>query len=776
MLRKAKAKAKEGLRSVNAETKRYLGTKGRGHVRPRQPTHSPGSAAVSFRGVSDDFEAILNDDSDFTNQFDEFESSDSPGTGAVGGLTHDLSPCDVSEPKSGSKQVDDSLFSDPLFPEPDDDQPESRDPLSGDFYPLFEEKELAALPNEDNPEGNETDTTTAPESQDRLLNKNGSSQPNTITMPSTSNNCSEVAPPQLVSARQEQLRPDSPLFSDDTATASKEDKLAGASIILVTQPSDEREQDMQEGEGDTEEDMFGDKTDPQLTGGVNYHTEKPSTPELPDIDELEHKIAINRVGGIPVQDFFSSEESPFSSLASSYEGEKELLSQFVTATLPPPSDNTQQIKSTHTENEWSVEVASTDEKEGSRDQEREPGSEEAYSIDKELEILLTPKLKPKVVEGLASSDVSTVHSAAISRDDPLHCDQPESSRSERARSHLDSGVFEQSVNSVVLKSTPEREGTEKHDDDLFIIDEDHFKDEESTPVVSRKPMTKGSSYVEVSQTKKSLSSTLSAPDIVPVGGEVSASPPMKRSAVKTTPPPRPAMSPKLKQKMMQKHQTPSGVDTHGRQQEGEARKRIIQPLGRAPPSSSIHDHSPTGLESTLGSETATTVSTKSSSNDTPSLSTKTEERRIPADDLFLEDSLVSSKAGEIPADIEKPAVEQTEVETKEAAPSSGEEEADYYFVYHLIFAMCLYFYYSLNIFPYLSGFFAGFFVLYLTIGSVFIFYVQTVEKYQSGEGKEDKLLEPSQEFTERMHVDFENLRVYKVSESHVVGTGCDNQS
>jgi hypothetical protein len=142
---------------------------------------------------------------------------------------------------------------------------------------------------------------------------------------------------------------------------------------------------------------------------------------------------------------------------------------------------------------------------------------------------------------------------------------------------------------------------------------------------------------------------------------------------------------------------------------------------------------------------------------------KQDEKRIPADDLFLEDNLASPRSG----GVEKSPEEQSKMAELDET-TSEDEDTHNYILFHFLFAGLLYFYYSLNIFPYLSGFFAGFFVLYLTVGSVFIFYVQTVEKYQSGEGKEDRLLEPSQDFTELMHVDFDNLRVYKVSHGYEI--------
>ena len=218
---------------------------------------------------------------------------------------------------------------------------------------------------------------------------------------------------------------------------------------------------------------------------------------------------------------------------------------------------------------------------------------------------------------------------------------------------------------------------------------------------------------------------------------------------------------------MTQKQSVSSSSIGGHSEDYTARKKLVQSLGQAPQGRdvAVRDRSPvrveTGVDSSSVSSDTIRVPPPAGRRGGSASPSKQDEKRIPADDLFLEDSVVSPSSD----GVEK-VPQSTEEQSKLAETESEDEETRNYFIYHFLFAGLLYFYYSLNIFPYLSGFFAGFFVLYLTVGSVFIFYVQTVEKYQTGEGKEDRLLEPSQDFTELMHVDFDNLRVYKVSHGY----------
>ena len=827
MLRKAREKAKEGLHSVQAETKRYLQSRNRhgqqiqggGHGarstrhQPTPHSSSGGSASISFKGVNDDFEAILNDESDFTYQFNEHDEA--PGSS----MEEDVPTNGGSRQIEGKFHAGDSdLFSDPLFSEPTHNPPESHannadllfdepveDPpvitlgdnhQENEFGTMKETDNTVAIPNSDNTH-HTSENSVSPSDAIAVLND---STDETLLLESGATAHKPVRPDSPlfsddVATAHEPVRPESPLFSDDVMVGSanhmeddKKDDSQLSARILVTQPSNESPQQSRKHRADEgSDDLFGEGQDWHAgkdTDGVG-ELPKPSTPDLPDIDELEQKLAVGNMSG--GQDLFSSEESPFSSLASSYEGDKESLSSM--ATTLPHTEATTQVKPGHDENELFQEVVSAVEKEvnghstttgelTTTDSQQQPAT---YSLEEELEMLLTPKQESKESSSASTAGESNLQSTATV-DDPLQASHPlgpgPGTEAQRVSSHLDSGVFEQSGNSTTtLKSTPEKESeADTHEDDLFPIDEDHFKDDDSTPVPVRRQLIKGTSNIEVSQqSKKVLQSTISAPVIMPPGASKasSSSPSPKKNSTGKVAPPRPAISPKLKHRMIQK-QSASSNTTGGQQEDFIAKKKIVQPLGQTPQMRDVRDHSPIrseiGLDSDSISETATVPSQapQKSSNTSP-LSSKSDEKRIPADDLFLEDSAVSPSGDKVPALTGSPqsmedkskAVEQIGTET-ETGPSEN-EETDNYFLYHFLFAGLLYFYYSLNIFPYLSGFFAGFFVLYLTVGSVFIFYVQTVEKYHAGDGREDRLLEPSQEFTEHMHVDFDNLRVYKVS-------------
>ena len=776
MLRKAREKAKEGFHSVQSETKRYLQSRQHRQHGPYQPGgHGPHSSRhqttsagapsfMSFKGVDDNFEAILNDESDFTNQFDE--PLEAPGAG----------PSSIEEervpPINGGSHgvvVDDFLF--------------VEDPLGLTVSGNHQENEFTATIKE-------TDNTAIPNSDDTHSASENSVSPSDVLIDSTD----ESLLPGAVSKRQDPLRPDSPLFSDDVMVGStnhmevdrKGDDQLNARI-LVTQPSGDSPQQSRKLEADgSRDDELGEGCDHQSEGdAIDIHDlPKPSTPDLPDIEEL---LTVGKMES--GQDLFSSEESPFSSLASSYEGDK------VLGTMAPGTlTRTANTEAGHDESELLQEAVSTVAKEANGrpittrggvatpppppqppDSHQQPA---VYSLDEELEMLLTPKQKPKESSTAPSSEPSLLPGEpGPVVDDPLQAGSSHplvSPERESVSSHLDSGVFEQSGNSSTLKSTPERENVAStHEHDLIAITEDHFKDDDdSTPVPVRRQLIKGTSNIEVSQpSKKMLQNTISAPTITPpdvTKASDSSSPPRKSGTSKVAPP-RPAISPKLKHRMIQK-QSESSSSVGGQHEEHTARKKLVQPLGQAQQGrGAVRDHSPvrveTGFDSSPISDTVAVppppLAGRRGSSASPS---KPDKKRIPADDLFLEDNTVSPSSDEIEKLPSLPQSTDEQPKAVELAETQSEDdETRKYFLYHFLFAGLLYFYYSLNIFPYLSGFFAGFFVLYLTVGSVFIFYVQTVEKYQTGEGREDRLLEPSQEFTELMHVDFDNLRVYKVS-------------
>lgn len=84
--------------------------------------------------------------------------------------------------------------------------------------------------------------------------------------------------------------------------------------------------------------------------------------------------------------------------------------------------------------------------------------------------------------------------------------------------------------------------------------------------------------------------------------------------------------------------------------------------------------------------------------------------------------------------------------------------------YHLTLALVLYLYYSLNVFPYLSGLFAGFLMLYVFLGAVFVYYVNAIDKEKEERQQErTRAVLVSDDFVQTMKVDFESIKEYKVS-------------
>ena len=93
-----------------------------------------------------------------------------------------------------------------------------------------------------------------------------------------------------------------------------------------------------------------------------------------------------------------------------------------------------------------------------------------------------------------------------------------------------------------------------------------------------------------------------------------------------------------------------------------------------------------------------------------------------------------------------------------------EEDNELYLTlpYHLALSVILYLYYSLNIFPYLAGLFAGFLTLFLFLGSVFIYYVHAIEREQQERSQQLRDVKLSDDFVQTMKADFIKLEVYQV--------------
>ena len=152
--------------------------------------------------------------------------------------------------------------------------------------------------------------------------------------------------------------------------------------------------------------------------------------------------------------------------------------------------------------------------------------------------------------------------------------------------------------------------------------------------------------------------------------------------------------------------------------------------------------------------------------------------RIVADDLFTLDKKKksarhkNSESGKTEVTKDEK-LDREELVLKEDSQSSvltseisGREDGSTLYLtlpYHLLLSVFLYWYYSLNVFPYLAGLFAGFFSLFLCLGSVFIYYVHFIEKDTNNDKQQEALRSKlSDDFLQTMAVDFNKLRQYQV--------------
>ena len=160
--------------------------------------------------------------------------------------------------------------------------------------------------------------------------------------------------------------------------------------------------------------------------------------------------------------------------------------------------------------------------------------------------------------------------------------------------------------------------------------------------------------------------------------------------------------------------------------------------------------------------------------------------RLPADDLFEDDfvsvpypnqskrtipprpSLAESSIGVTPSPdsrIERQDVAQTPQPESKVTPVKRQDshmldESDLTLPYHLALAFTVYIYYSLNPWSYLAGFLAGFLMMYLVVGTAFVWYVVTQEHERKEKKRET--LGPLKDFLRRMDTNFDDVRTYQV--------------
>ena len=320
--------------------------------------------------------------------------------------------------------------------------------------------------------------------------------------------------------------------------------------------------------------------------------------------------------------------------------------------------------------------------------------------------------------------------------------------------HLDSGVFEHDGKD--MDSTPEREtvvSTTTKDDDGKNEDKDENND--SLPIHDDHFVT------NMPTAKSAASSSLVSPQVPP---PLSGSPNQNRkNSAGKVPPTRPPISPQVHKRMkaMQKPvspDTPSSHVTTDHDGDGVA-VRLVKPLERARPSP---DKAMTAVGK--GEEL-------SSDDDDLFPDDLKKLRDMAKQDTTISDNHTQTKiTEEVETTSERP-IKEEKPSSSSSSPSTRTQKRKYEseFVlsipYHVFLSLILYLYYSLNVFPYLSGLFAGFLMLYVVLGSVFIYYVQATEKEREErrQGRKQAVL-VSQDFVRTMKVDFSKLKEYQVRE------------
>lgn len=321
--------------------------------------------------------------------------------------------------------------------------------------------------------------------------------------------------------------------------------------------------------------------------------------------------------------------------------------------------------------------------------------------------------------------------------------------------HLDSGVFEHD-----LDSTPEREGAiastgKDEDNDSLPIRDDHF-------------VTMVDCTHQTDPTAKSASSSSLVSPQVP--SPLSGSPNQNRkSSSGKVPPTRPPISPQVHKRMIaiQKPVSPGTHSSHmttNHDGEGVVVVRLVKPLGQARPSPDK-------------AATAVGKGEELSSDDDELFPDDLKKLRDMDDRLAKRDMTTTTTSDDytrakITEEVETTSEQPIEEGMKPSSSSSHSPQERKYksefvlpITYHMSLSLVLYLYYSLNVFPYLSGLFAGFLMLYVALGSVFIHYVQATEteREERLQGRKEAVL-VSEDFVRTMKVDFRKLEEYQVRE------------
>ncbi len=480
-------------------------------------------------------------------------------------------------------------------------------------------------------------------------------------------------------------------------------------------------------------------------------------------------------------------DSPFSSPPSSFEPDEHFLGDHLF-----PQDRSSSDPSPQALRETSPEVQQT-----SSDQKTEPVRILPQVLDSPPSIASSPRVlgsPPSTASSPREGKLTSIMSATTEH--PLGPDS--------------SSLKKQQPPHTVRSQDPYGSFVNIERDDLFPIQEDYFTSEQR-----EKDNTYGSSWSSsksgrhhaTKREQETRKPTAAASSFPRSSSKSSASPPRLNSGGKV-PPPRPASSPKLREKLRHSRSASSqgsaeqgstkGLVAQDKPEtipsdEESVRVKLVTPLGHARPESKS---SPRSISASLGDLTGEPKGTVPGQR---LASTASLPAKVATEDLFPLDrelerahpqkqaaSVKKSPKFEAIPEMDPSSRRERYAASKEASVSSKQDDKFLFSddsrlpvkaspeepelipelppSYHLLLAGILYIYYSFNFIPYLSGLFAGFLLVYLMGGTAFIYFARHSE---GGKEKEPKSPRLSQNFVDRMKVKFENVKVYQVSSIYI---------
>ena len=342
-----------------------------------------------------------------------------------------------------------------------------------------------------------------------------------------------------------------------------------------------------------------------------------------------------------------------------------------------------------------------------------------------------------------------------------------SSEGEGSGAHLDSGVFEHY--GTERDSTPELERdkgrnarqAESIERKAFIVEEGHFSTTQcssmETAALCRPENTHCSQTTSISQFNHPFTNIPSVSSAV--------NPPCS-SRSKGPPPPRPPLPLQGLKKTAVQHSSAAADQVRG---------QYVHPLGRTKPCnrSMVVLDQKTELEDRIVSDVLFSEDEKLEVRTSTIFSSEVEvgkEVLSQADEVEL--SHVKSTGGTTgqvmgasPSDGDhhhSTPVSKTSITSTLAVSDAEASGPCITLLNHSTLSAILYLYYSLNIFPYLAGLFAGFFTLFLFLGSLFVCYMLSIDEKQKEKRQQQKTVKLSDDFVRTMKVDFSKLKVYQV--------------